>query len=128
MHDGYFLPPLVEKTAENFQIQEVAADKAYLSKKNLRMVDALGGTPYIPFTSRNVEPKDDSIWAKMYYRFMYQREEFMEHYHKRSSMRRPSPSSRRGGCNFLGEPNATRALAHASIRTLAGPASMRPGA
>jgi hypothetical protein len=30
----------------------------------MRTVDALGGTPYIPFTSRNVEPKDDSIWAK----------------------------------------------------------------
>jgi transposase len=86
MHDGYFLPPLMERTAENFHIQEVAADKAYLSKKNMRMVDALGGTPYIPFKARNVEPKDDSIWAKMYYLFMYQREEFMEHYHKRSSV------------------------------------------
>ena len=86
MHDGYFLPPLVERTAENFQVQEVAADKAYLSKKNMRAVDALGGTPYIPFKARNVEPKDDSIWAKMYYLFMYQREEFMEHYHKRSSV------------------------------------------
>ncbi len=46
----------------------------------------MGGTPYIPFTSRNVEPKDDSIWAKMYHLFMYRREEFMEHYHKRSSV------------------------------------------
>lgn len=52
MHDGYFLPPLVERTAENFQIQEVSADKAYLSKKNMRMVDALGGTPYIPTSRR----------------------------------------------------------------------------
>jgi transposase len=49
-------------------------------------VGALGGTPYIPFTPRNVEPKDDSIWAKMYYLFHYRREEFMEHYHKRSSV------------------------------------------
>ena len=53
MHDGYFLPPLMERTAENFQIQEVAADKAYLSKRNMRAVDDLGGTPCIPFTSRN---------------------------------------------------------------------------
>jgi hypothetical protein len=45
-----------------------------------------GNALHTPFTSRNVEPKDDSIWAKIYYLFMYQREEFMEHYYKRSSV------------------------------------------
>jgi transposase len=86
IHDGYFLSPLIKKTAENFHVREVAADKAYLSKKNMRMVDALGGTPYIPFKSRNVEPKDDSIWAKMYHLFHYRREEFLAHYHQRSAV------------------------------------------
>jgi transposase len=86
MHDGSLLPPLVKKTAESFQVQEVAADKAYLSHKNMETVEALGGTPFIPFTSRNVAPKDDGIWAKMYHLFHYHREEFLEHYHKRSSV------------------------------------------
>ena len=27
-HDGYFLPPLVKQTAENFEVKEVSADKA----------------------------------------------------------------------------------------------------
>jgi transposase len=84
--DGYFLPPLVKQTAENFQVREVAADKAYLSRKNMETVEDLGGTPFIPFTSRNVAPKDDGIWAKMYHLFHYRREEFLAHYHKRSSV------------------------------------------
>ena len=86
MHDGYFLPPLVKQTAENFAVREVAADKAYLSHKNFETVEAVGGLPFIPFKARNVVPKDDGIWAKMYYLFHYRREEFLAHYHKRSSV------------------------------------------
>ena len=86
MHDSYFLPSLVKQTAKNFEIREVAADKAYLSHKNFETDEALGGTPFIPFKARNVDPKDDGIWAKMYHLFHYRREEFMAHYHKRSSV------------------------------------------
>ena len=42
---------LVEKTAENFTLQEVPADKAYLSHANLELVQKLGGTAYVPFKS-----------------------------------------------------------------------------
>jgi hypothetical protein len=31
-------------------------------------------------------PKDNSIWAEMYHYFMYNREEFLAHYHKRSNV------------------------------------------
>ena len=86
MHDGYFLPPLMRQTAENFEVREVAADKAYLSHANAEAVERLGGTPFIPFKERNVQPKKDSAWARMYHLFHYRREEFMEHYHKRSSV------------------------------------------
>src|SRR5205085_8160882 len=34
--------PLVEATAENFDVAEVSADKAYLSKKNLALVESVG--------------------------------------------------------------------------------------
>jgi hypothetical protein len=46
--------PLVEKTAENFTVKEVPADKAYLSHDNLELVEGLGGTAYVPFKSTNV--------------------------------------------------------------------------
>ena len=58
--------PFVEATAQHFTIQEVSADKAYLSKKNLRAVEAVGGVTYIPFKS-NSNPtsghhKRDALW------------------------------------------------------------------
>jgi hypothetical protein len=85
VHDSYFFDPLVRRTAKHFEISELAADKAYLGRRNMEAVEALGGTPYIPFTTNTVEPKDDSIWAKMYHLFMYNRGAFMWHYHKRSN-------------------------------------------
>ena len=50
------------------------------------LVDGFGATPFILFKSNTVVPKDDSTWAKMYYLFMFNRESFMDHYHKRSNV------------------------------------------
>jgi transposase len=85
-HDGYFLPPLVKQTAENFEVKEVSADKAYLSHFNTDAIEGFGATPFIPFKPTNVQPKKDSAWARMYHLFHYRQEEFMAHYHKRSSI------------------------------------------
>ena|SRR5215212_6673271 len=85
VHDSYFSDPLVRRTAKHFEIAELAAEKAYLGRRNMEAVEALGGTPYIPFKTNTVEPKDDSIWAKMHDLFMYNRGAFMWHYHKRSN-------------------------------------------
>jgi transposase len=86
VHDSYFFVPLVKRTAEHFDISEIAADKAYLSHWNMETVESFGGIPYIPFKSNTVVPKDDSIWARMYYVFMFNRQLFLEHYHKRSNV------------------------------------------
>ena len=85
VHDSYFFVPLVKRTARHFDVSEVAADKAYLSHWNMETVEGLGGTPFIPFKTNTTVPKDDSIWAKMYYLFMFNRETFLAHYHKRSN-------------------------------------------
>jgi len=85
-NDTTYFVPLVERTAEHFQLREVSADKAYLSRKNLKAVERAGGTPYVPFKSNTVPPNDDSVWSKMYSVFMLNRETFLEHYHKRSSV------------------------------------------
>lgn len=86
-HDINYFVPLVQVTAEHFQLREVSADKAYLSRKNMRAVEQIGGTPFVPFKSNTVEPtkEEEPIWAKMYYYFMYNRLTFMEHYHKQSN-------------------------------------------
>ena len=87
-HDTNYFVPLVERTAGNFQLGDVLADKAYLSRKNFKAVEELGGTPFVPFKKNTLEPtiEEEPIWAKMYYYFMYNRLTFMEHYHMRSNI------------------------------------------
>ena len=67
---------------------EVSADKAYLSKRNLELVEGVGAVPFIPFKSNTTPMLDlqDSPWGRMYHLFAYQREEFLRRYHKRSNV------------------------------------------
>jgi len=86
VHDTNYFVPLIEATAEHFQLRDVSADKAYLSRKNFNAVEQLGGAPFVPFKSNTLPPAEDSTWARMYHFFMFNREEFMDHYHKRSNI------------------------------------------
>jgi transposase len=86
-NDSPQLAELVRKTAENFTIKEQSGDKAYNSRDNLKVIEEMGATPFIPF-KKNVTGKRGAlgVWGKMYYYFMYKHEEFLEHYHKRSNV------------------------------------------
>src|SRR5215210_108694 len=88
VHDTNYFIPLIETTAEHFQLGDVTADKACLSRKNFRAVEEFGGTPFVPFKKNTLEPtpEEEPIWARMYYYFMYNRLAFMEHYHMRSNI------------------------------------------
>ncbi|MGA2159130.1 MAG: transposase [Dehalococcoidia bacterium] len=82
---------LVSQTAKTFDINEVSADKAYSNRVNLRVVQNLGGTAYIPFMSHATGRGDhhhvyDGLWQKMWYFYNYNREAFLQHYHKRSNV------------------------------------------
>jgi transposase len=83
--DVKMLPALVDATAQNFQIAEVAADKAYGSRKNTDAIANVGATPFISFKSVHVG-NGGGTWAKMYHYFQFRREEFLQHYHKRSNV------------------------------------------
>jgi transposase len=83
--DAPMFKPLVEKTAEHFNVQEVPADKAYLSKDNLELVERLGGTAFIPFKSNSQADRQGSVWEKLFGYFQFRREEFLTHYHQRSN-------------------------------------------
>ena len=82
--------PLVKRTAQHFTINEMSADKANLSKQNLRVVAEAGGTAYIPFKSnsvlKNVVQPRDSLWERAYQLFHLNRAAFLDHYHKRSNV------------------------------------------
>jgi transposase len=84
--DSPQLPELVSKTAENFDMEEVSADKAYSGRDNMDTIAENGAMPYIPFRKNAVgRPKGSVIWKKMYHYFMLNNEHFLEHYHKRSN-------------------------------------------
>lgn len=87
-NDSRYFPALLGATSENFDMAEVSADKAYLSRKNVGLVEGVGAVPFIPFKTNTAPmlPWQDSPWARMYHMFAYQREEFLERYHKRSNV------------------------------------------
>jgi transposase len=82
--------PLVEATAKNFVMQEVSADKAYMSNANLQTVVDNHAQPYIPFKSNTDSlkrsPTRTVLWKQMFHLYSYNTERFMAHYHKRSNV------------------------------------------
>ncbi|MBN8628595.1 MAG: transposase [Planctomycetes bacterium] len=83
--DSPLLPDLVKATAANFTMNEVSADKGYASINNTNVVAAHGAVPYIAFKSIHTG-SGGGLWQKMYHYFQFKREEFMQHYHKRSNV------------------------------------------
>ena len=70
-----------------FNIEEIDADKGYLSRKNYNFADEIGAVAYIPFKSNSTGRSGGSrVWNKMYHYFTLNPEEFMEHYHQRSNV------------------------------------------
>jgi transposase len=86
-HDSLQFKPLVKKTARNFTMREVEADKAYSSRANLEQVATYGAIPYVPFKSNTTgEGEGSELWEKLWLLYQYNREEFLTHYHKRSNV------------------------------------------
>ena len=79
------LPALLTTTKENFTVREVSGDKEFGSLGNYDAIEAAGATPYIPFKSIHTG-KGGGLWAQMFHYFHFRREEFGEHYHKRSNV------------------------------------------
>jgi transposase len=81
------LPDLLQRTANNFNITEVSADKAYLSRENLRFINNLGATPFIPFKSNSIgKSRGCSFWRNAYLFFRDNYDEFSRIYHLRSNV------------------------------------------
>ena len=87
-NDSPFLLPHLRATAENFNVREWVADRAYLSRNNYEGADAAGVSLFVPFKSNSQfkDPKRrrSSAWEQAFHFFHYHRDEFLEHYHQRS--------------------------------------------
>jgi transposase len=84
-NDGVQLPALLGTTAQRFKVDEVSADLAYSSHRNLDEIDGIGAAPLIPFKC-NASAVSGGLWAKMFHYFNLQREEFLRRYHLRSNV------------------------------------------
>lgn len=85
--DSPYFIPLLNKTADDFEIKEVSADKAYSSRDNLEAVVEKGAFPYIPFkNSSSGKARGSKVWSSMYNYFINNQEEFYQRYHLRSNI------------------------------------------
>jgi len=79
------LPQLVKATkAGGFGMEEVSADKAYLSNENLTAIENTGASPFVPF-KLNSQQDGSPAWRKMHAMFVLKQEEFLAAYAKRSA-------------------------------------------
>jgi transposase len=79
------LPELLRKTRENFKVNELSADKAYLSVENIEVVFAAGGSPFIAPKS-NTTGSAGGLFEKMFHYFRFNSEQFMSHYNRRQNV------------------------------------------
>jgi transposase len=77
------LPELVDATKGAFKMEQVSADRAYLSHENLAAIEAAGASPFVPFKI-NSSGDGSPAWRKMRAVFMFQRDEFLAAYSKRT--------------------------------------------
>lgn len=87
VHDSTQFAPLIKRTADNFEIRDIYADKAYSSKANLNLVVELGGFPYIPFKSNATRSHSSNsrVWRQVFDYFNRSPRSFNLHYHQRSN-------------------------------------------
>jgi transposase len=79
--------PMLERTlAGGFDVQEVCADKAYLSKENLELAAKHGAAAFIPFKVNSVPGEAGTLWDRMFGYFQFHRADFLSHYHQRSNV------------------------------------------
>jgi transposase len=83
--DTKLLPDPVKATGAHFNMREVSVDKGYSSVNNVNVIAEHGATPYIAFKSIH-SGAAGGFWEKMFHYFAFNRQEFLQHYHKRSNV------------------------------------------
>jgi hypothetical protein len=93
VNDSPMLDTLLSSSARRFKMQRVSADKGYLAESNVLAITVHGAEPFISpkVNTAFVRPLDASrrksaVWDKMLGYYLYRREEFLRHYHRRSNV------------------------------------------
>ena len=78
---------LIRNTAKDFDLRDVCADMGYSSRDNYALVSRYGGKAFIPFKKNATGLAHGSpLWNRAFHYFQLHKDEFMEHYHKRSNV------------------------------------------
>lgn len=69
-------------------MDEVSADKAYLSRANMQAAIENNAVPYIAWkgNSRISRREGNHLWNRLYHFYALNQEKFLEHYHQRSNV------------------------------------------
>jgi transposase len=88
--DATTMPALVAATTPHFNVEQIAADKAYGSRSNLELLDGQGIKAMIPFKNNAVAERKghppSEVWTRLFHFFSLHREEFLAAYHTRSNV------------------------------------------
>lgn len=84
--DATQLPQLLATTATNFRMDEVSADKGYLSFENMSEVASYGAVPFVAFKVNSRGDRGPDTWQKMHAMFTLNREDWLRKYHLRSNV------------------------------------------
>ena len=89
--DAPHLNRLLTETMQYFDVQQLSADKGYLSKDNLLGIKDKGVLGFIPFKEnsvmhRNAKTAADETWNRLLHYYRFHRAEFDEFYHRRSNV------------------------------------------
>ncbi|HEY4238796.1 MAG TPA: transposase [Kofleriaceae bacterium] len=85
--DSPMLAPLLASSVERgFNVEELSADKAYLSNENLVAIEAANAIPYIPFKSNSRPTGKTEAWRRLWHTCEARNDEFLAHYHRRSNV------------------------------------------
>ena len=93
VNDSPMLPALLETSAKRFDMKRVSADKGYLSEANVQAIVDRGAEPFIPPKVNtqfgfipDASRRKLATWNKMMHYYLYRRDDFLKHYHRRSNV------------------------------------------
>lgn len=105
VHDMLTFAPMLRQTARVFDVQEIYADKGYLSRYNVRAAHDVGAEPYI-MPKRNTLPSKTpwgaaSGWNRMVLFWQQHESAFRRHYHRRNAVESSFSSIKRKFLPFI---------------------------
>lgn len=119
--DAAMLPGLVAETTPHFNVEQVAADKAYCTRTILESLDSQNIAAMIPFkknstaTSKNTRSE---VWSRLFHYFSLNRDEFLARYHTRSNVESTFSAMKRKFSDQIRSKSATAQINETLLKVL----------